>query len=84
MPSTGSGVFAAHQSPSRTVRRHRADQLDRAFVISAETWMTHTTGLGVGSAASRHRALIGQKGAECQERDARRTWASSVDLSNAR
>lgn len=33
--------------------------------------MTHTTGLGVGSAGSRHRTVIGG-GAECQERESGR------------
>lgn len=35
--------------------------------------MTHTTGLDLGSAASRHRAVIGGGGAERQERDAGRS-----------
>ncbi|KAJ5438997.1 uncharacterized protein N7458_009995 [Penicillium daleae] len=56
------------QSSSRTTRRHRAGHLGVVLATAAEPTMTHTTGLGVGSAGSRHRAVIGG-GAECQERE---------------
>lgn len=46
--------------------------------------MTHTTGLGAGSAGSRHRAVIGG-GAECQERESGQCLGIPPrDTSNAR
>ncbi|KAJ6134100.1 hypothetical protein N7523_000422 [Penicillium sp. IBT 18751x] len=60
MPAWGLKFPAASQSPWCTKRRYRADELGKASISVAEAWMTHTTGLGVGSATSRHRALIGR------------------------
>ncbi|KAJ5698927.1 hypothetical protein N7462_000932 [Penicillium macrosclerotiorum] len=67
------------QSHLRTTLRHRADQLGIVPSRMAEIRMTHTTGLGVGSAAIRHRPVIGG-GAERQERDPGRP--SALDTSN--
>ncbi|OOQ90306.1 hypothetical protein PEBR_06264 [Penicillium brasilianum] len=56
------------QSLSRTTRRHRAGLLGAVPATPTGATMTHTTALGIGSAWSRHRAVIG-RGAECQERE---------------
>lgn len=72
------------QSLSRTTRRHRAGLLGALSTTPTEARMTQTTGLGIGSAGSRHRAVIGG-GAECQERESGHFLGiPPSDTSNAR
>ncbi|KAJ5674659.1 uncharacterized protein N7477_004593 [Penicillium maclennaniae] len=84
MPALGLKFPAAFQSPWCTKRRYRADELGKSLRFRCRGGMTHTTGLGVGSATSRHRAPIGREGAECQERNLGGTGHPPLDLSNPR
>lgn len=73
VPSAESGDFQ-HHSPIATTNHAAVTSgpSRRRLAMPAEMSMTHTTGLGVVSAASRHRVVIGGGGAERQERGSRR------------
>lgn len=58
----------------RTILATRSRPPKRSRILE----MTHTTGLGIGWAASRHRAVIGGGGAERQERDSRRSLGAAL------